>query len=123
MQISVSGRHLHLSQNTQDYVHSKASKLSQFFDKIQKVDVIVSKEGVDYAVEVIVKPDGHESIVGHDSGTDVKACMDVILGKLERQVTKHKEKTRSHKHRQANNPALGPGGSESPGLEKSYEVD
>ena len=100
MQISVSGRHLHLSKDIQDYAHTKASKLSQFFDKIHKVDVVVSKEGSNYAVEVIVKPDGHESIVGHNSGTDVKACIDLILGKLERQITRHKEKIRNHKHRQ-----------------------
>lgn len=104
MQISVSGRHLRLSQDTRDYAHSKASKLSQFFDKIQKVDVIVSKEGSNYAVEVIVKPDGHDSIVGRDCGTEVKACIDVILDKLERQVTKHKEKIRNHKHRQGYQP-------------------
>ena len=104
MQISVSGRHFHLSQDTRDYAHSKASKLSQFFDKIQQVDVIVSKEGSNYAVEVIVKPDGHDSIVGHDCGTDVRACLDLILDKLERQITKHKEKIRNHKHRQSKQP-------------------
>ena len=100
MQISVSGRHLHLSQDLQDYARSKAAKLTQFFDKLQKIDVIVSKEGAGYAVEVIVKPDGHESLVGHDSGPDVRACIDVIFDKLERQVTRHKEKIRNRKHRQ-----------------------
>ena len=100
MQISVSGRRLHLCRDLQDYARSKASKLSQFFDKIRKIDVIVSKEGLNYAVEVIVKLDGHESLVGCDSGPDVKACIDVILDKLERQVTRHKEKIRNRKHRQ-----------------------
>ena len=100
MQISVSGRHFHLSEDIQDHIHSKASKLSQFFDRIRKVDVVVSKEGLNYAAEVIVKLDGYESIIGRDSGTDIKACIDVILAKLERQITRHKEKIRNHKHRQ-----------------------
>ena len=99
MQISVSGRRLHLSQDLQDYARSKAAKLTQFFDKLQKIDVIVSKESLGYSVEVIAKPDGHESLVGRDSGPDVKACIDVILDKLERQVTRHKEKIRNRKHR------------------------
>jgi len=99
MQISVSGRRLHLSQDLKDYARSKAAKLTQFFDKLQKIDVIVSKESPGYRVEVIVKPDGRESLVGHDSGPEVKACIDVILDKLERQVTRHKEKIRNHKHR------------------------
>ena len=106
MQISVSGRHMHVSQDLQDYARSKASKLTQFFDKLQKIDVIVSKEGASYAVEVIVKPDGRESLVGHDSGTEVKACIDLIIDKLERQITRHKEKTRNHKHRQTGQPEV-----------------
>ncbi len=100
MQISISGRHMHVSDVVQDYARSKASKLSQFFDKIQTVDVIVSKEGSSYAVEIIVKADHLDSLVGHDSGADIQACIDVIVDKLERQIRKHKEKTRNHKHRQ-----------------------
>ena len=100
MQISVSGRHMHVSKDFQDYARSKAAKLTQFFDKIKTVDVIISKEGLNYAVEVIVKLDHHESLVGRDSGPEIKACIDLILDKLERQITRHKEKIRNRKHRQ-----------------------
>lgn len=101
MQISISGRHLRLSEREQEYVTNKASKLEQFFDKIQTVDVIVSKEGARCVLEVIVKPDHHESFVASQTGQDVYSCMDIILGKIERQVTRHKEKIRNHKHRPA----------------------
>ena len=100
MQISVSGRHMHVPQDLQDHARAKTSKLTQFFDRIQAVDVIVSKEAASYAVEIIVKPERHESLVGRDSGPDIKACIDLILDKLGRQLRKHKEKTRNHKHRQ-----------------------
>ena len=102
MQISISGRHLTLPDRAQEYIRSKASKLEQFFDKIQTVDVIISKEGLDYAVEIIVKPDHHDILVVRDSGPDVQSCVDVILDKLERQLRKYKEKIRNHKHRPAN---------------------
>ncbi len=102
MQTSVSGRHLHVAPDIQEYARSKTAKLAHFFDKIQTVDVIISKEGSSYAVEIIVKPDHHESLVGHDSGSDIKACIDCIVEKLERQITKYKEKIRNHKHRQPN---------------------
>ena len=98
MQISVSGRHLHLSQDVQDYARAKVSKLAQFFNKIQTVDVIVEKQGPGYTVEIIVKPDHHENFVGRDSGPDIHACIDLILDKLERQITRYKEKVRNHKH-------------------------
>ena len=99
MQISVSGRHLNLSQHVQDYARTKAAKLSQFFNKIQTVDVVIAKQGLDYDVEIIVKPDHRESFVGHGSGSDVHACIDLSLDKLERQITKYKEKIRGRKHK------------------------
>lgn len=98
MQITFSGRHVHLSQEQQDWIKGKLSKISQFFDKIRVVDVVVSKEGPNFAVEVIVKPDHHDRIVSRDVGTDIQACVDVILDKLERQITKYKEKVRNRKH-------------------------
>ena len=99
MQISVSGRHLNLSQEVQDYARSKASKLTHFFNKIQTVDVVIAKQGLNYDVEIIVKPDHRESFVGRASGPDVQVCIDLSLDKLGRQLIKHKEKVRNHKHK------------------------
>ena len=98
MQISISGRHLHLSNEVQDYARSKVSKLTHFFNKIQTIEVVIAKEGLNYTVEIIVKPDHHESFVGRGCGPDVQACIDLSMDKLERQITKHKEKVRNHKH-------------------------
>ena len=97
MQISVSGRHLRLPKSVQDYARSKASKLTHFFNKIQTVDIVITKEGSNHVVEIIVKPDHHESFVVRDSGPDIQACIDIIMDKLERQITRHKEKIRNRK--------------------------
>ena len=72
--------------------------MRHFFNRIQTVDVVIAKEGPNYMAEIIVKPDRRESFVGHGSGPDVKACIDLGLDKIERQVTKHKEKIRNRKH-------------------------
>ena len=100
MQISISGRHLHLSDEVQDYARGKVSKLAHFFNKIQTVDIVIAKEGLNYAVEIIVSPDHHESFVGRDSGPEVQACIDLSMDKLERQITRYKEKIRTHKHQE-----------------------
>ena len=98
MQISISGRHLSLSKDTQEYARNKASKLRNFFNKIQTVDIIITKEGGNYVVEIIAKPDRRESIIGSNSGPDVQACIDLSIDKLGRQIIKHKEKIRNRKH-------------------------
>ena len=98
MQISVSGRHLRVPNDVQDYARTKAAKLTHFFNKIQTVDVVIAKQGLNYSVEIIVKPDHRERFVGRGSGPDVLACIDLSLDKLERQLTRYKEKVRNRKH-------------------------
>ena len=98
MQILVSGRHLRLPEDVQEYARSKASKLTHYYNKIRTVDIVIDKEGPNYMVEIIVKPDNHESFVARDSGPDVQACIDIIVDKLGRQITKYKEKLRNRKH-------------------------
>ena len=98
MQISISGRHLHLSDDVQDYARSKVFKLAHFFNKIQTVDIVIAKEGLNYAVEIIVNPDHRESFVGHGCSPEVQAGIDLSMDKLERQITRYKEKIRTHKH-------------------------
>jgi ribosomal subunit interface protein len=49
-------------------------------------------------VEFIVHVDGHEHFVARGRNTDLYACIDETSGKMERQLTDHKEKLRNRKH-------------------------
>lgn len=98
MQISITGRHVEVPQSVREYAEKKASKLLKFYDRIQAIEVIFEEEGVGLRVEMIVSADKRTSFVGHEVGEDANATIDLLVDKLERQITRHKKKLRNRKH-------------------------
>jgi putative sigma-54 modulation protein len=83
--VTISGRHMDVTEALKNYAEQKVNKLSKYYDRIQEIEVIVNAE--------------HNAIfiAHHDSG-DAYACIDGCVDKLERQLTDHKEKHRNRKH-------------------------
>ena len=99
MDITVTGRHLDVTDPIRDYAHEKAGKLSRYFDRISKVEVVLShRDKRTYDVEMIAHVDGHEHFVAHGRHEDVYAAVDDAQSKLERQLADHKDKL-IHRHR------------------------
>jgi len=102
MKITVSGKHLDITEPIHAYASEKASKLSKFFDQIQSVDVIADKsENHHYEIEMIVHVGHHEPFIAVVKGDDLYATIDQVQSKLERQLTDHKSKLKNHKHNPA----------------------
>ena len=98
MQITVTGRHLHVSDEVKSYAQEKTEKLLKFFDKIQAIDVVIQNEGEELAVETIVSAGSRTEFIGREVGPDAFALIDQTVSKLERQITKYKEQLRNRKH-------------------------
>lgn len=97
MQISVTGRHVEATDDVKEYAEKKLSRLPRFYDRIQAIDVILDHESENFTVEVIVSADG-APFVAREAGPDTFALIDLTVDKLERQLTRHKEKFRNRKH-------------------------
>lgn len=98
MQISVTGRHVDISNRIKPYAEEKVAKLPRYYDRVKSVEVIVEKEADLVAVEMIVKADHREPFVAKETGPDAHACIDLLMDKMERQLTRHKERFRNRKH-------------------------
>ena len=98
MQVVITGRHLELSDEIQEYTKEKASKLTRYYDRIQSIEVVMSEDAGKFSVEMIVSADHRQEFVGHEQHEDMFAAVDLLIDKLERQVTRHKEKLRNRKH-------------------------
>ena len=48
MQVNVTGRHAAVPTDVQEYAREKASKLDKFFDRIQKVDVVLDQHELEF---------------------------------------------------------------------------
>ena len=98
MQVTVTGRHVNVTDDVKTYAHEKAAKLEKFHDHIQHIEVILDHEGLDFTVDMIVTVDRHENFIAHERGTDTFALIDLIVDKLARQLKRHKEKFIGRRH-------------------------
>ncbi len=98
MQIRVTGRHVNVTDDVRDYVQDKANKLPRFYDRIHAIEVVLGRESEQFTAEMIVRADRKHTFVASETGPDTFALIDFLVEKLERQLTRHKEKNRNHKH-------------------------
>ncbi|MHC4443671.1 MAG: ribosome hibernation-promoting factor, HPF/YfiA family [Planctomycetota bacterium] len=98
MQISVTGRHIEVHESVREYAQDKAGKLSRYYDRIERVEVVLDLEAKCHKAEMVVRADHKNTFVAHADGTDFLEAVDLAVDKMERQLTKHKEKFRNRKH-------------------------
>ncbi|NOS99866.1 MAG: ribosome-associated translation inhibitor RaiA [Phycisphaerales bacterium] len=98
MQITVVSRHVDLPEEMKEYSRKKAEKLLRFYDRIQSIEVLWDGQGDQVSVELIVRAGARSDFVAKEVGTDGMALVDLTIDKLERQLTKHKEKSRNRMH-------------------------
>lgn len=97
MDITVSGRHLDLTDPIRNYAQEKAGKVNRYFDRVAKVEVVLGRnDPLKYDVEMIAHVDGHDHFIAHGQHEDVYAAVDDAEAKLERQLVDHKKKIRDH---------------------------
>ncbi len=97
MEIRVTGRHVKVTDEVRDYIADKASRLPRYYDRIHEIEVILDHESEQFTAEMIVRVDRKRTFVASETGPDTFVLIDLISDKIERQLTRHKEKNRSHK--------------------------
>lgn len=102
MNISVHGKHLEITKAIQEYAKKKASKIEKFFDRIGDVQVVLDVQGDNHVAEMVVSVTKGPTLIGVVSKGDMYASIDLVVDKLERQLTKYKEKLYSRKKRKNN---------------------
>ena len=95
MQINLTGHHLEITESLRQYVDSKFTKLERHFDHINNVHVIHNVEKLNQKAEATLHLSGAE-VFANAEHLDMYAAIDALIDKLDRQVIKHKEKTKRH---------------------------
>ncbi len=96
MQVIVTGHHLDITDALKAHVDAKFEKLARHFDNVTDVHVILSVEKLVQKAEATLQLSGAK-LFAEDHQEDMYAAIDEMVDKLERQITKHKEKTGSHR--------------------------
>ncbi len=98
MNISITGRHMHVHDSVKEYALEKASKLERFNDALQHIEIVVANEGDRKLVEMIATSRVGGKHVGQVEHEDTFAAIDLLFDKMKRQLEKTKERKKNRKH-------------------------
>lgn len=98
MEVKISGRHMSVSESLRQYCEEKSLKLTRFYDRIQSIEVVLDGKNGIHTAEMIVHTEHTDPFVASEQNTDAYAAIDLLVDKIERQLTRHKERVRNRKH-------------------------
>lgn len=117
MRVTITGKHIEITDAIRAHIEDKASKLPRYFNSVSQIEVILEgNTGVVKSVEVIVSAEHYPDVIAREQGEDLYACIDLAMHKMERQLHKIKEKERGNKH-------TSPAGREEPGESAGTEEE
>ena len=93
MQLNVSGHHVEVTTPLREYVVSKFERLQRHFDQITNTEVTLIVEKMVQKAEASLHISGADIFAAAES-EDMYAAIDALADKLDRQLIKHKEKSR-----------------------------
>jgi putative sigma-54 modulation protein len=99
MQINLTGQNIDITEPLRAYVMSKFDRIKRHFDSVIDIHVVLDVEKLDRHAEATISARG-KSIFADAKDPDMYAAIDALIDKLDRQILKHKEKTKEH-HRLA----------------------
>ena len=97
MNLHLTGHQLAVTPAIREYVIAKLERITQHFDYVVDVNVIMSVEKLEQKIEATVHVRGKD-IFCESSATDMYAAIDGLVDKLDRTILKHKEKNLAHRH-------------------------
>lgn len=97
MEIIISGHHVDLTEELKAYATERAEKLLKYFDGIMKITVKLSSDSGMLNAEMIISARNHLVLVGEVQHRDLHAAIDLVTDKMERQLTRQKEKMKNHR--------------------------
>ena len=95
MQINLTGKNIQITDPLRTYVNGKFKRINRHFDDVIDIHVVLDVEKLEQRAEATIKTRG-KAIFADSKQRDMYAAIDTLIDKLDRQIIKHKEKTRDH---------------------------
>ncbi len=97
MHITVTFRHMESSEPLKRYAEEKTKRIEKYLEEPIEVHWVLSVEKIRHMAEATVVAK-NISINAREETQDMYSAIDLAIDKLEKQVKKHKEKVKNHKH-------------------------
>ena len=95
MQLNITGHHVELSPALNDHIKSKLQRVQRHFDHVVDAHFILSVVKQLHKAEATIHVAGN-TLHAASEHADMYAAIDLMVDKLDRQVTRHKEKLTDH---------------------------
>jgi putative sigma-54 modulation protein len=101
MRLSVKGKNLDVSDSIRSHAERKFAKLSKLVPELAPVEVELSEERnpsnpANQVAEATIRAKG-QTVRGREATKDMKASIDQLVDKLERQMKRYRERRRNHR--------------------------
>lgn len=98
MQITVSGQQMVITEPLRSYASEKLARIHRHFDHVTTTNVVLHVEKNCHKAEATIHTRG-ATLHANAEGENMYAAIDFLADKLDRQLLKHKEKTKTNHHR------------------------
>lgn len=99
MQIKISTRHGHVSEQTRARITSKVERLIRFFERLTAIEVTIDLERRDNpSVDLRVSAEHKHDFVATNRSDDLMASIDKVVDKMEQQLRRYKQRVQD-RHR------------------------
>lgn len=95
MQLNITGHHIELTDALRTYVNDKFQRIERHFENVIHIHVILSVEKLEQKAEATMQVNGAK-LHAEDTHSDLYAAIDGLIDKLDRQVLRHKEKSKEN---------------------------
>jgi putative sigma-54 modulation protein len=96
MNISITGRHMEVSDSIKEYATKKIQKLEKYFHQLIDCNLVLFIIKQDQFAELLVNGDGVQFFASVKAG-DMYSAIDLLMDKMENQIVRYKEKHSGHK--------------------------
>ena len=95
MQINLTGHHVDVTHALKDFVVNKMQRVERHFDSMTHANVILTVEKLRHKAEATINVSGGQVYADATEG-NMYSAIDGLIDKIDRQVRRHKEKTKDH---------------------------
>ena len=103
MKVTVTGRHVGVSPETESHAEEKFARLNRYFSGIQRTDVVIGRVGhgakQTVQVEATVTLGHGTKLIGKGQAGDVNGALDAAESKLEKQIRRFHARLKAHRDR------------------------
>jgi putative sigma-54 modulation protein len=97
MNISITFRHMPISEPLREYAEKKLSAVFEHFPQVETCHIVLNVEKIRHIAEVVLTVKRHGRIEAKDESDGMYKSIDNVADKIERQLNKLREKKVDHK--------------------------